>query len=845
MRSLAAATAALCAAVICAPAAAGRQVARAQPVDLPRAERERPRAASVAAVRTPVAPVIDGALSEPEWQAASAPVAFVQRRPSPGDPPGDATELRILHREGAVYLGLRMSDRAPGERRVVLGRRDAVATSDSITVYIDPLRGGQQAYFFTVNAAGILTDGVVFNQIEVDRSWDGVWTGAAQIDERGWSAEIEIPLTTIPFQDRAQQSWGLYVERFVNRTQETSGWPAVPPGGNAFVSLFGDLTELRGLARPTSLRIQPYAATSVQVRDGPGARPSSSSFEPNAGLDLLFSPAPRLQLVLAVNPDFGEVDQDPEVVNLGPQEIFREERRPFFTAGMGLFRTPTPPAQGRFLFLNTRRIGAPAPVAVPAPGQLIVEADEQRRILGALKVLGEADGDTSYGAISVVEDSTRALETTFNPVSEMTGVRERELSPTTHYGVARGVRRLGDGRSYVGLMATSVNRLGESSVQVQPSGELTADTDAYVGVADWSLRDASGRQLAGFASASSSREGSGVAGFLQGGQLGFREWIYKAELELYTSDYNINDAGFSPRNDHMQAVARVDRQLIRPWGPFLSAFVALTTIQQIGFASPDQVQRRFFRFNAGGTFRNNLALNTAVGYELPRVDELETRGGPLFPRPHGGFVQADLLTSTARPVWFIWSNQGDREGRAWRWRSQLTSAAALFDRWTVSLLTGWRGNRRDPLFVDTIRNQGPPQYVVGDLDFDELELRLNTTLGINRVLTLQIFGQLLRAVGHYRRFRDLVEQPDGDVEFEDSTFLGGRDFVRLTLSTNTVLRWDLGGGTAALLAYRAESLLDRSGDAAPFSVRESFDDLYGQGLAQRLLVKISYAWDAL
>ncbi|HWM86735.1 MAG TPA: hypothetical protein VNO33_12875, partial [Kofleriaceae bacterium] len=127
----------------------------------------------------------------------------------------------------------------------------------------------------------------------------------------------------------------------------------------------------------------------------------------------------------------------------------------------------------------------------------------------------------------------------------------------------------------------------------------------------------------------------------------------------------------------------------------------------------------------------------------------------------------------------------------------------------------------------------------------EVEVRLNTTVGINRALTLQVFAQVLRAVGQYERFRELVEQPDGDVGFEDSDFLGGLDFVRLSLSTNAVLRWDLGGGTAALLAYRAQSLINSSGDAAPFSVRESFDELYGQGLAQRLLVKISYAWDAL
>ncbi|HYU14723.1 MAG TPA: DUF5916 domain-containing protein [Candidatus Acidoferrum sp.] len=803
-----------------------------------------PRRDRVAAVKTDTAPDIDGSLSDPAWRAAIPSARFVQRRPSPGDPPGDATELRILHGDGVVYFGIRMADRAPGEIRRVLGRRDSALASDSVTVYVDPLRGGQGAYFFTVNAAGILADGVVYNQTETDRSWDAIWTGAARVDEQGWSAELAIPLSTIPFQDRAEQSWGLYVERSVVRTQEVSGWPAMPPGGNAFVSLFGDLTGLRGLERPATVRIQPYAAGTVHVRDVPAGAPTSSTFVPNAGLDLWFSPTPKLRLVLAVNPDFGEVDQDPDVVNLTPEEVFLEERRPFFAAGLELFRTPTPPAQGRFAFLNTRRIGATPPPASPSQGGILIEADEQRRILGALKILGEADRDTSYGAISVLEESTHVVEAMFDPISEGTKIARRQLTPMTHYGVVRARRRLGE-RSYVGFIGTSVNRLGENGEMVQPSGEITADTDAYVGAADWLFRDASGRQLTGFVSASRSREGPGVAGYLQAGQLGFREWIYKAELELYSSQYDINDAGFLRRNDHMQGVVRVDRQLVKPWGPLLRGNLALTTIHALGLAEPDQVQRRFVRFNAGATARNNWQLSTALGYDFPRVDPLETRGGPLFPRPRAATLLGDLQTSAAEPVWATWHNQVEHEGEAWRWTTQLTSSAALFDRWTVSLMTGWRANRGDPFFIDTIRNQGPPQTVVGDLDFNELELRLNSALGLSRVLTLQAFIQVLRAVGRYQRFRELEEGASGEVGFVDSDFPGGLDFVRLSLATNTVLRWDLGGGTAALLAYRAESLLSSAGDAAPFSVRESFDRLVGQGLAQQLLVKISYAWDAL
>lgn len=802
------------------------------------------RAAHLAAVRTEVAPTIDGVLSEPEWRGAAAPPAFVQRRPSPGQPPGEATELRVLHGDGVLYVGLRMADREPGRIRRVLGRRDSALTSDSATVYLDPLLGGQQAYFFTVNAAGILADGVVVNQTEMDRSWDAIWWGAASVDAGGWSAELAIPLVSLPFQDQATQSWGLYVERTLNRTQEVSSWPAMPPGGNAFVSLFGELDSLRGLERPTTLRIQPYAASTVRLRDARARAPTDDSFEPNAGVDLQWNPSPRLRLLLAVNPDFGEVDQDPEVVNLGPEEVFLDERRPFFTAGLDLFRTPTPPAQGRFLFLNTRRMGAEAPPVAPEGGGTILEADAQRRILGALKVLGEADAETSYGAISVLEESAHAVEARFDPLTEGTRVIDRELSPTTHYGVMRGRRRLSE-RSYVGLLATSVNRLGEKDVRVQPSGELTADTDAYVGAMDWMLRDPSGRQMAGFVSASSSRQGSGAAGYLQAGQLGFHEWIYKAELEVYSSDYDINDAGFLRRNDHMEGVVRVDRQLVRPWGPLSRGNIAFTTIHQLGFAEPDQVQRRFFRLSGGATTLDNWQAGLELGVELPRADVLETRGGPVFPRPAALRLVGDLQSSASRPVWATWHNQADREGDATRWLSQLTGSALFADRLTMSLLAGWRANRRDPFFVDAIRDQGLPRFIVGDLDFDELELRTTSTYGIRRELTLQLYAQLLRAVGHYHRFRELIEAPDGDVGFEPSSFGGGIDFVRLSLATNTVLRWDLGGGTAALVAYRAESLLASSGDAAPFSVREGFDQLRGQGLAQTLFVKISYAWDAL
>jgi hypothetical protein len=137
--------------------------------------------------------------------------------------------------------------------------------------------------------------------------------------------------------------------------------------------------------------------------------------------------------------------------------------------------------------------------------------------------------------------------------------------------------------------------------------------------------------------------------------------------------------------------------------------------------------------------------------------------------------------------------------------------------------------------------------MIGDLDFEEFEARLTGSLGITRTLTLQTFVQVLWAKGHYQRFYELVQSSGANPSFVETDYLLGeeRDFVRASLSSNTVLRWDLGAGTAALLAYRLEGALSRAGSSAPFSFRESFNGLLGRGFSQRLLLKVSYAWSTL
>ena len=80
----------------------------------------------------------------------------------------------------------------------------------------------------------------------------------------------------------------------------------------------------------------------------------------SAGLDLKYGLTSNITLDATVNPDFGQVEADPAVVNLTAFETFFEERRPFFIERADLFQFSegTPET-----FFYSRRIGkSPFPV---------------------------------------------------------------------------------------------------------------------------------------------------------------------------------------------------------------------------------------------------------------------------------------------------------------------------------------------------------------------------------------------------------------------------------------------------------------------------------------------------
>ncbi len=418
--------------------------------------------AEVKAARTARPPVIDGKLNDETWAAATPVSGFTQRDPEEGKPATQDTEVRILFDDSALYIGARLFDPEPTLLARRLSARDNGFDSDWIGVYLDPLHDHLTGAMFRVSAANAQQDMVLYNDSWTDSSWDAVWQSEVSVDEQGWTAEIRIPLSQLRFTGASQQTWGINIERYVRRKNESSFLRMVPKNESGLASRMVDLAGLDGLQPGRHLELLPYTAargefiqpitrSNVRTPFNDGSRAFAS-----AGLDLKWGVSNNLTVTGTINPDFGQVEVDPAVVNLTAFETFFQEKRSFFLEGSQIFNNfGQGGANDSWGFNNSepslfysRRIGRQPQVFAAAD---FTDVPSATTILGAAKLTGKTSGNWSLGFLNAVtgEESAR---------TQIGLVRDTVVvEPLTNYMVARVQRDIGR-RAGVGLLMTATNR---------------------------------------------------------------------------------------------------------------------------------------------------------------------------------------------------------------------------------------------------------------------------------------------------------------------------------------------------------------------------------------------------
>ncbi len=734
---------------------------------------------------------IDGRLDEAEWSQAPVVSGFLQREPAEGSPATEATDLRLLYDDGALYVGVRLHDSEPSRIVRQLSRRDDVAEADSFSLFLDPHHDHLTGVELQVSAAGVQRDAVIYDDNFESDSWDAVWESAVSVDAQGWVVEMRIPFSQLRYPAALHHTWGINARRIVRRKSEVSWLALVPSQESGLASRMAHLEGITGIARARHLELLPYASAREEyvapAHAGDPFNDGSRSFA-GAGLDLKYGLASNMTLSAAVNPDFGQVEVDPAVVNLTAYETFFEEKRPFFTEGGQVFTHFARSGASDYTtffypepqIFYSRRIGR-APQG-RGTGDY-VDAPTSTTILGAAKLTGRTSGGWTLGVVEAVtgrEDARTASG----------GARgQAQVEPLTNYFVGRAQRELGR-RGSLGLLATAVDR----AVPAGPLDDLlvhhayVAGVDGHVFLdsrRDWVLTGGiAGSTLSG-SKASVLRLQLAAQRYYQrpdaphvrvdpdktslGGWSG-KVAVNKnngsltanAALWGISPGFEPNDAGFATQTDRGGAHGLLLWRKLTP--------DRLTRTRQVWVA-------KWWTLNYGGESQGDgvqSAINVdllnywKLGLTLQRswatLDDKLTRGGPTVIRPGIEGLAFSATTDARRDFWATSTLTLQRRDFG-NW-TRMVGGQLNFKPWawlTLSALPNFMRLHAVAQYLATVPDATATstfgaRYVFGGLDQAEWSIPLRVNLVVSPKLSVQLYTQALLSTGAYDAIKQLAER---------------------------------------------------------------------------------------
>jgi hypothetical protein len=852
----------------------------------------------VHAVRLAGPIVLDGVLSEEVWTSAPAVTEFRQRDPEEGAAASEKTEVRLAYDDEALYVGARLFDSTPGSIIARLGRRDADLGADEITFYVDPYHDGRSGYYFAVNAAGTLRDGVLYNDDWNDDTWDGIWEGRARVDKDGWTVEMRIPYSQLRFRREDHNRWGVNFRRYVARRKEEEYVVFTPKKASGFVSRFPRVTGLEGIAPPRRLSVTPYAITKAELSAHDLGDPfnDGSVVRPSMGADIKVGLGSNLTVDATINPDFGQVEVDPAVVNLSDVETFFPEKRPFFVEGANNFRFGQGGATNWWGFnwpgpqlFYSRRIGR-APQGT-MPDADFTESPAGTRILGAAKLTGKVGRGWALGVLDAVTASETAD-------LQLAGQRFRaQVEPTSNYFVARALRETTDNRHGLGFMATGVVRSLDGS---RLRDELN-DRAFTVGADGWTFLDASKTWVVTGWAAATHVEGTEarIADLQESAQHYYQRpdvthvhfdptrtslsgyagratvnkekgnVLFNAAVGLVDPGFDVNDAGFQWRTDVINSHAWTGYRWTKPGRFTREADAGLAYFRSYDFGGNVTWQGLFTHGSA--RFKNEYRMFGFFAYNPDTLSATRTRGGPFTLNPHGVEWETNLRSDDRKKVWaragVHGSNYAERceEGRWFFAGLTLRPRSNVLVSFEPELSRVHNGAQYLDTFVDPLAEATyGHRYVFAPLDQTTFSggFRLNWTFTPR--LSLEMYAQPLFSSGEYAAPGELAlprtysfrtygagdgstyDRRTGDVDPDGEGpappfNIGTPDFNFKSLRGNVVLRWEFRPGSTAYAVWTQNRSDDQEG-FGEFAFRRSVTRLFDSHGDNIFLVKVAYTW---
>ncbi|MBI3004672.1 MAG: carbohydrate binding family 9 domain-containing protein [Ignavibacteriales bacterium] len=840
---------------------------------------------------------IDGMIDEEAWKNTSAANNFVQMRPNEGAPASQATDVRVLYDNDALYVAARIYDH-PDSIVGELFRRDGDVLSDWFYVQIDSYFDRRTAFSFAVNPAGVKKDILISNDTQEDVSWDAVWESSVSRDEIGWTAEFRIPFSQLRFSESTDDlTWGVNFQRRIARNGEFSFWSPVPGDVGSYVGRFGTLTGIRGLSAPARFEIQPYVVSRVKrsperVAGSPYYR--ANDFFGNTGADFKYGVTSDFTLSGTVNPDFGQVEVDPAVVNLSAFEIFFPERRPFFVEGSEIFsfgRTRNYNSYGGGQYFYSRRIGRQPQRGI---GAAYVDVPDQTTILGAAKLSGKTSSGLSVGVLNAVtqRESARYIDGS--------GLEQTvEVEPLTNYLVTR-VKKDFDGQSFVGGLITSVNRnLSDPAFNSLLHSSATTggiDFEHRWGERNWLFGGfVAGSRVAGdkaviertqrssaryyqrpdadYLGVDANRTSlSGFAGEATLMKVGGGNWIGSLTYQERSPGLELNDMGFASLADRRAFSTYAEYQDRTPGQAFRNYGIYGYSNHAWTFGG----DRMFEIYNVGG-YANSLSFWNFSGYAYWGPDVLSdklTRGGPLM-TVVGQYGTGFSVQSDSRDKVVVGMSVSYREDYSGEYDKYVSFNLNLRPTPAIQIqFTPQLGFERDTdQYIMSVADSLAAatygrRYVFADVTLTNLSLNTRVNWAFTPDLSLQFVIQPFIQARDFYFFKEFLQpgtydfaaygRDKGTVTYDAATrvytvdpdgggpanafFFGNNfgqdDFNFRSVRANLVLRWEYLPGSTIFVVW--QHLRSHVGYVSDFEFGRDSGELLREPSDNIFLVKLSY-----
>ena len=831
------------------------QSQRADSGSAPSSQHPSPRLGAVVpaiatAHRVASAPQLDGSDADAMWSGVEPITAFRQFVPTEDGEPRFRTEARVAYDDHNLYVVVRAFDPHPDSIVALLSRRDVLTASDRILLVIDGYHDRRTGVMLIVNPAGVKVDQSLYNDFTEDLSWDGVWDVATQIDSLGWVAEFRIPFSQLRFTAGPTNTFGFTVGRDIARYNERVSWPLYRPSRVGTISQLGTLTGLAGIARASRFELLPYvvAKSLSERRSDEWGRKQELS----AGGDVKYGITSNLTLDATVNPDFGQVESDPAVLNLTAFETQFEERRPFFQEGVGLFKCGGP-CEGIFY---TRRIGR-------APQLASSSSDPtSTTILGAAKLTGRVSRGLSVG---LVEALTRREK----------GSAGQTIEPQTNYLVARAYKELRGGHSGAGVMATAVNRqldddtedvLRRSAYTVLFQGfhRFAGDQFEIMSYSGFNRVEGTERAIAltqlnsvhlyqrpdhdekrgarRFDSTLTSLSGNVTAVQLQKLGGSFR---YSTTLRNATPGVELNDLGFVPTVNDRSIRNSLFWQTSKPGTRYRRLSSQLYTANN---------------WTTGGMRSGSVAGLYAFA-ELPNSWSIESRsetykwggiscvscarGGPAVRQSPGYWTELEVAGDSRRTLVpeleVAWARED--EGRSYMSSAELGFALRAGGRFSIEGGPELERRRDDKQWIGNFGHylSDTTHYTFATMEQTTLSMTLRANFTASRNLSFQLYAEPFVSSGSFSNWREL-DDPRAEKyadRYRPYSATNPEGFNVKSFNSNIVARWEYRPGST-LFAVWQQGREQEDLNAGSFEFRRDYRDLFRAHPGNTFLIKASY-----